>query len=113
MAAKFPSIPLVKYRRGDEDRDKGMENEGTRDGPGPRETSCRGCRGRMHRNYANCGSPPAEERHDGSKTPVVLSRWRRMASRRRGTRVRLRACRPVHGMFRGRARLPLFHSAAV
>lgn len=65
MAAKFPSIALVKYKDGgirDETRTEtgtvGMANEGEREGtrPGPREASCRGCRGRMHRNYANCGS---------------------------------------------------------
>lgn len=54
----------------------------------------RGCRGRMHRNYANCGSVlarfglhrPRKSLHDGAA--VVLPRWRRKtAASRRGEEV--------------------------
>jgi len=124
MAAKFPSIALVKYR--DEGRARRRRRRREWGGRCPEsraaEASCRGCRGRMHRNYANCGSvlarfgltargraswrPARRSEAPLSGRPLPVA-WRRMASRRRDTRDVYVRARYV----RGRARLPSFHSA--
>lgn len=94
MAAKFPSIALVKYRgRGERARrrrrrGRGRGTRGQVDGPGPRETSCRGCRGKdasQLRKLRLCSRPLRAHRPRKSVTtsggaPVVLPRWRRTAS---------------------------------
>lgn len=126
MAAKFPSIALVKYRRGME----GTKTETGR-GAGGGGDGERGDEGRGRRPVADAGegciaitqiaalfspasgSSPAEERHDGRQGPGHPPPVAEDGIPEERYPGRLCACRPAHGMFRGRARLPSFHSAAV
>lgn len=119
MAAKFPSIALVKYRRGMEGMKTGGDGErgdgGTVQGRGRRPVADagEGCVAitQIAALFSPAsGSPPAEEHHDGRVGPRSFSPGgggRHPGGEIPGTFM----C--VHGMFRGRARLPPFHSAAV
>lgn len=89
MAAKFPSIALVKYRgRGgdgrDEDRDKGMENgghEGRSRAAGDVLSRMQGKDASQLRKLRFCSHPlrahrPRKSVMTSGGAPVVLPRWR-------------------------------------